>query len=88
MKVMALVILTLVACGTDELPAGAVCSATSECESGLECLDVAQINAGTCTVVGKACTHTCLTSPDCGDLGLGFMCFAGCGADRTCGATQ
>ena len=85
---MIALLLATAACGTTLLPAGAVCDQTADCEAGLDCLDVAQINGSTCTVVGKACTTTCLTTPDCTELGAGFMCFAGCGADRTCGATQ
>ena len=75
------------ACGTNPLPAGAVCKATSDCEGGLDCLDVAQINGSTCMVVGKACSKTCTTAADCASLGSNFQCFAGCGSAMTCGAT-
>jgi hypothetical protein len=76
----------LAACGTSALPAGAVCKQSSECESGLSCLDVAQFNGTTCTVIGKSCSIVCTGDPDCAALGATFKCFAGCGADQTCGS--
>lgn len=75
------------ACGTNPLPAGAVCKQASDCESGLGCLDVAQFSGSACTVVGKACSKTCTTAADCASLGSNFQCFAGCGADKTCEQT-
>ena len=82
-----LVVVVLAACGTSPLPAGAVCKQTSDCETDLSCLDVAQFSGSACTVVGKACSKTCSTDPDCASLGSSFRCFAGCGSDKTCGAT-
>lgn len=79
-----LLIALCVACGTSPLPPGAVCKQSSDCESGLGCLDVAQFNGSMCTVVGKSCSKTCTGDPDCAGLGSNFKCFAGCGADMTC----
>lgn len=85
MRSIALVLLA--ACGTSSLPAGAQCAQTSECESGLMCLDLAQFTGTTCTVVGKACSLVCQDDTGCASLGSSFKCFAGCGTDKTCGAT-
>ena len=82
-KTLALVV-ALSACGTTALPPGGVCKQTSECESGLMCLDVAQFSGQTCNVVGKSCTITCAGDGDCSMFGAKFKCFAGCGADKTC----
>jgi hypothetical protein len=88
MTIRSLALLALLAaCGdSSPLPPGAACTTDTECQSGLSCLDVAQINGSTCTVVGKSCTITCQGDNICTtQLGLGFQCFAGCGADKTCG---
>jgi hypothetical protein len=77
--------ISTMACATDPLPAGAVCQATADCKSGLSCLDLAQFNGTMCMVVGKTCSTTCATDPDCAPLGANFRCFAGCGADKVCG---
>ncbi len=80
--------LLLCACGTSTVPAGATCTTASECDSNLSCLDVAEINGSTCTVLGKACSLDC-TSDDnvCASLGSNFMCFEGCNATKFCGET-
>jgi hypothetical protein len=80
-------IVSLVACGTSSLPAGAQCQQASECDTGLDCLELAQFNGTTCTVVGKACTTTCLDDSGCAALGSDFRCFQGCGTTKTCGKT-
>ena len=85
MKLVAMVMFVVAACGTDSLPAGAVCKQTSECESGLMCLDVAQFSGTSCTVVSKACSITCTDDSGCASLGSSFRCFAGCGAEKFCG---
>ena len=77
----------LAACGTSSLPAGAQCSQTSECDTDLMCLDLAQFTGSACSVVGKTCTKVCTGDPGCTSLGSNFKCFAGCGSDMTCGAT-
>lgn len=82
-----LAVVMLVGCGTSASPAGAVCSQSSECDANLMCLDLAQFSGSACTVVGKTCSKTCSTDPDCASLGSNFRCFAGCGSDKTCGAT-
>ncbi len=82
----ALLVLALGACATSPLPPGAVCKQTSDCESDLMCLDVAQFSGSTCTVVGKSCSKVCTIDTDCASLGANFKCFAGCGADKTCEA--
>jgi hypothetical protein len=75
----------LAACGTDLLPAGAVCDATDECETSLMCLDVGQVSSSGCTVVGKACSIVCTDDSSCSTLGSNFRCFAGCGSEKICG---
>ncbi len=70
---------------TTKLPAGAECTESSACESGLSCLDVAQVTGTSCTVVGMACSMVCAGDGDCASLGSNFKCFAGCGSDMTCG---
>ena len=81
----ALLLVALVACGTTTLPAGAACQQSSECEGGLSCVDVAQFSGTSCTVVGKACSIICQDDNTCSTLGTHFKCFAGCGADKSCG---
>ena len=70
------------------LPPSAVCDSTDECESGLECLPVAEHDGATCTEVGKACSTSCDSDADCTALGETFKCFDGCNSDRSCGATE
>jgi hypothetical protein len=77
----------LAACGTSSLPAGAQCSQSSECDSNLSCLDLAQFSGSVCSVVGKTCSKVCGGDTDCASLGSNFKCFAGCASDMTCGAT-
>jgi hypothetical protein len=79
-------ILLFVGCGTNPTPAGGVCTKTSDCDSNLTCLDVAQVSGPNCTVIGQACSITCTTDDSvCASLGSNFMCFTGCGADKFCG---
>ncbi len=89
MLMRSLLIAAVAACGTTSpLPPGAACTQTSECETDLMCLDVAQITGTTCTVVGKSCSIVCQGDNICATrLGLGFQCFMGCGADKFCGDT-
>ena len=75
----------LCGCGTSALPAGAVCDATSDCDTGLTCLEYAQVTATSCMVIGKACTTTCVNDASCAALGASFKCFATCTADKVCG---
>jgi hypothetical protein len=78
------IVLVLAACGTNPLPAGAVCKQSNDCEAGLSCLELAQFTGPTCTVVGETCTVTCQHDTDCATLGTNFKCFATCGSDMTC----
>jgi hypothetical protein len=83
------VFFALGSCGTSSLlPAGAACTATTDCDVDLQCLDLAQFSGTTCTVVGKQCTIVCTDDPSCATLGANFKCFQGCATDKTCGATQ
>lgn len=84
MRTLLLAIL-LSACGTSSLPAGAVCDSTSECDSGLTCLEYAQVTPTSCTVVGKACSTTCTNDASCASLGANFKCFATCTTEKVCG---
>jgi hypothetical protein len=80
-------LITLAACGTSQLPAGAQCSQSADCDSELSCLDLAQFSGTTCSVVGKTCSKVCADDTGCASLGSNFKCFAGCGSAMTCGAT-
>jgi hypothetical protein len=84
-KLMMMVAL-LGACGTDALPPGAVCTATTDCETAnnLMCLDVAQFTGTACAVIGKSCSIACTDDTSCAVLGTNFKCFAGCGTQKTC----
>ena len=77
-----------IACGTSPLPAGAECKQTTDCESTLDCLDVAMFTGSACSVVAHTCSVTCTGATDtsCKALGSNFTCFAGCGSQMTCGA--
>ena len=66
-------------------PAGATCGADSECGSA-SCLEFAVVRDGGCSVVGKSCSKACVVDADCASLGAKFLCFAGCGSTRACGA--
>jgi len=85
MLLRTLMILALASCASDSLPAGAVCEATSDCETSLSCLDVAQFTGTTCMVVGKTCTTTCTDDASCSALGANFKCFATCTTEKACG---
>ena len=77
---------SLGACGTTStLPAGAVCDQTSECDPDLTCLEIAQVTATSCTVVGKTCSTSCVDDASCAPLGTEFRCFATCTTDKVCG---
>ena len=80
-----LLLVVLFGCGTDSLPAGAVCDQTSDCDTGLSCLEYAQVTPTSCMVIGKACTTTCTNDASCASLGANFRCFATCTADKVCG---
>jgi hypothetical protein len=91
MKALSLILFSLLAAAacsssTSGKPASATCSSGSECTSG-ECLDLAVVGDGGCSSVGKACSKTCLTDPDCASLGPKFKCFDGCAGTKSCGAT-
>ena len=85
MRTCFVAILILSACGTDGgLPASAKCDATDDCESGLTCLDIAQVTPTSCMVVGKICSTTCTDDTSCAPLGANFKCFATCTTDKVC----
>ncbi|MEO8840241.1 MAG: hypothetical protein ABI591_14615 [Kofleriaceae bacterium] len=83
----ALLALALAACSSSS-SAGNTCSVTADCDADLQCLDVAQVTGTTCTNVGKACSIVCTDDTSCASLGDGYKCFQGCGAFKTCGATN
>ena len=82
-----LIFFALAACASSSLPAGAECSQTSDCSSGLTCLEFGQFSGSACTTVGKMCSSTCTSNTDCGHLGPSFTCLASCGSAMVCGAT-
>ena len=82
---MRILALLLVAACTSGSPAGATCKTNSDCESPLKCLDVAQYAGTNCTVIGHACSQTCVDDSGCASLGTNFHCFAGCGTAMFCG---
>lgn len=70
-------------------PVGTECASTSECQSGLSCIDIDTTLGGGCTLIEKACSKVCSTNADCGTRGDGTQAscgvFAlGCSA-RACG---
>lgn len=79
------IMMSLAACSTSSLPAGAVCDQTADCDDGLTCEELGQFSGATCTVPGKVCTVTCTDDTGCAALGADFKCFATCGADKICG---
>jgi hypothetical protein len=83
----AFVAFAAVACGTSQLPAGAQCMQSSDCDTDLSCLDLAQFSGSACSVVGKTCSKVCADDTGCASLGSNFKCFAGCGSAMSCGAT-
>jgi hypothetical protein len=83
----AFVAFAAVACGTSQLPAGAQCSQSADCDTDLSCLDLAQFTGSACSVIGKTCSKVCANDTGCASLGSNFKCFAGCGSAMTCGAT-
>jgi hypothetical protein len=82
-----LVITLAAACGSSG-SAGNTCTVTADCDADLQCLDVAQFTGTMCMNVGKACSIVCTDDTSCASLGDGYKCFQGCGAFKTCGATD
>ena len=74
-----------VACAGNLAPAGAVCSATADCDQGLMCLDLGQFMGSQCFSAGRACSITCTDDTACAKLGSDFKCFATCSTDKVCG---
>ncbi len=65
---------------------GISCTAQSDCNSGLSCLDYytegdSGVEAG-CSSVGKVCLQPCTTSSDC--TIEGYVCFTACGGAPAC----
>ncbi len=82
------ILLALVcSCGTSssDLPAGAVCDETADCDTGLMCLDFAQVTSTSCMTIGKLCSTPCVNDASCAPLGADFKCFATCTAEKVCG---
>jgi hypothetical protein len=73
-------------CDSGSLPTfqGADCKQTSDCNSGLQCLDYATVVDGGCTSLGMQCVQTCLSSSDCTSAGAGFGCYSVCGGPAVC----
>lgn len=69
-------------------PAGASCSSSSACESGLTCSTLSQFSDAGCTSVGTVCSKTCQADSDCASLGSKYKCFASCSGASTCGQTM
>jgi hypothetical protein len=85
--VFSALVMTLAACGSSS-SAGNTCALPADCDADLQCLDVAQFTGTACMNVGKACSIVCTDDTSCATLGDGFKCFQGCGAFKTCGATN
>lgn len=85
--VFAVLGIALAACSSSS-SAGDSCAVTADCGADLQCLDVAQFTGTSCMNVGKSCSIACTDDASCATLGSGFKCFQGCGAFKTCGATD
>jgi len=84
-----LVALVLPGCDSGSLPGflGISCGQTSDCNSGLQCLDYMAVVDGGCTSLGKQCLLPCQTAADCASAGAGFGCYAACGTQTVCQPT-
>ncbi len=56
---------------------GVACSTTSDCSSGLQCLDYKAPGEGGCVSYGLTCVQPCKSNADC--AGSGFACYSVCG---------
>jgi hypothetical protein len=76
----------LAGCDSGGLPgfAGMTCRETSDCNSGLQCLEYSTPVDGGCASQGTLCVQPCLTSADCTSQGAGFACYAACGGQAIC----
>lgn len=73
--------------GFAPLPAGASCTESGDCASGLMCLEFdVTPPGGTCHAAGRMCSKACQTDADCGSLGTSYRCFGGCGSAKLCAA--
>jgi hypothetical protein len=66
---------------------GTFCTADSDCNSGLKCLELDPQDSGTdagCNSSGKRCLTPCTTSAECVNAGPGLTCFAGCSGAPAC----
>jgi hypothetical protein len=86
MGLLAVLVLLLGGCDSGSLPGfqGETCSRTSDCNSGLQCLDYSAVVDGGCTSLGLTCLQPCQTSMDCTSAGTGFACYAACGTVTVC----
>ena len=78
------VAVAVAACDSGSAPgfAGVACSTTSDCSSGLQCLDYEAPGEGGCASYGLTCVQPCKTNADC--AGSGFACYAVCGTAAIC----
>ncbi len=81
---VATTLVTLAACDSGSAPGfvGVACSSTSDCSSGLQCLDYKAPGEGGCVSYGLTCLQPCTTNADC--AGSGFTCYAVCGIAAIC----
>jgi len=77
---IAILVFVLAACTTTGVPAGSECSRSSDCESGLSCLELGQPSGSACTLIINQCSLACGSNADCSSLGSGFICFPSCGS--------
>jgi hypothetical protein len=73
-------------CDSGSLPGiqGIACRQTSDCNSGLECLEYMTEVDGGCASLGMQCLLPCQTAADCTSAGSGFGCYAACGSEKVC----
>lgn len=84
--VAAVVAVLLAGCNSGSLPgfAGVSCRQSSDCNSGLQCLEYSTPVDGGCVSTGTVCLQPCLTASDCASEGTGFACYAACGGQTVC----
>jgi hypothetical protein len=82
----AALLVALAACDSGSVPgfAGMACTSSSDCSSGLQCLDYKAPGEGGCVSYGQTCVQPCQTSADCASAGTGYACVATCGTAAIC----
>lgn len=71
---------------TDDLPLGATCQTTDQCEAGLACMPFS--GGDPCMEFGRVCTIACDTDADCLALTDNALCFQQCDGSLSCGLTR